>query len=253
MPVAVVFGLSSGQSLPKLHRMSYVLHYAPDNASLVVRLCLREMQQPFETVLVDRRTRAQDNAAYKVLSPTGLIPCLETPDGPIFETGAILLWLADRHQKMAPAPDHPQRAPFLKWLFFVSNTVHADARMIFYPHYFVGADPAAQDGLRNQVRERLKRHFKLLDALTLDKPDWQAPDSPPSVLSYYIACLSRWLMLYPADGPAWFKLSDYAGLQELHSLMDLRPATEAAIAAEGLGPHPFTRPRHPTPPEGSAV
>ncbi|MCB2144531.1 MAG: glutathione S-transferase N-terminal domain-containing protein, partial [Rhodobacteraceae bacterium] len=66
----------------------YVLHYAPDNASLIVRLVLTELNQPFETALVDRRVRAQDGAAYRALNPNGLIPALETPGGAIFETGA---------------------------------------------------------------------------------------------------------------------------------------------------------------------
>ena len=233
--------------------MTYRLHYAPDNASLIVRLCLHEMEQPFETVLVDRAAREQQGAAYRALAPTGLIPCLETPQGPIFETGAILLWLADTHHKMAPAPDAAQRGAFLKWLFFVSNTVHADARMMFYPQYFTGDDPRAWEGLRTQVRARLARHFELLDALTLDKPEWQAPDSPPSVLSYYIACIARWLVLYPKDGPRWFRLAEYRGLTELLNLMELRPAVIHAIEAEGLVPRPFTRPIHPTPPEGSAT
>ena len=41
----------------------YVLHYAPDNASLIVRLALEEMGLPYRTVLVDRARREQDGAA----------------------------------------------------------------------------------------------------------------------------------------------------------------------------------------------
>src|SRR5690606_19758243 len=123
----------------------YVLHYAPDNASLVVRLVLEELGQPYRTCLVDRRGRAQDSVAYRQLNPNGLIPALETPDGAMFETGAILLWLAERHDRLAPRPGDPARAALLKWLFFVSNTLHADARLLFYAdrHAGSGADVAA--------------------------------------------------------------------------------------------------------------
>ncbi|NBT31105.1 MAG: glutathione S-transferase, partial [Rhodobacteraceae bacterium] len=79
------------------------LHYAPDNASLCVRLALTEMGLPFETILVDRRARGQKAPAYLRLNPNGLIPTLETPDGPIYETAAILLWLADRQGDLFPA------------------------------------------------------------------------------------------------------------------------------------------------------
>jgi len=252
-PEPVVFGLTIARSRPKLPPMSYVLHYAPDNASLIVRLCLHEMEQPFEAALVDRATRAQDGPAYRALAPTGLIPTLETPQGPIFETGAIVLWLSETHAKMAPGPADEQRGAFLKWLFFVSNTVHADLRLLFYPQYFVGDDVAAQEVLRAQMRTRLARHFTLLDQLTLDKPDWQAPDSPPSVLTYYVACLARWAQIYPDGGPDWLHLSEYRGLKEVLTLLELRPAVAHAIEAEGLGPRPFTRPQRPNPPEGSAT
>ena len=89
----------------------YRLHYAPDNASLIVRLALEELGRPYETVLVDRRAKAQRSPAYLALNPAGRIPTLETPDGPISETGAILLWLADRHGALAPAAGDPARGP----------------------------------------------------------------------------------------------------------------------------------------------
>ncbi|MDP4990215.1 MAG: glutathione S-transferase N-terminal domain-containing protein, partial [Marivita lacus] len=111
--------------------MSHVLHYAPDNASLVVRLVLEELRLPYRTALVDRSVSAQQGAAYKRLNPVGRIPALETPDGPIFETAAICLWLADRHREgacLSPDLTDPQRGTFLSWLFFLSNTVHAEMR-----------------------------------------------------------------------------------------------------------------------------
>jgi hypothetical protein len=77
---------------------AYRLHYAPDNASLIIRLTLEEMGLPYQAVLVDRHSRAQKGAPYLALNPHGRIPVLETPEGAIYETGAILLWLADRHR-----------------------------------------------------------------------------------------------------------------------------------------------------------
>ena len=103
--------------------MTYVLHFAPDNASLIVRLALDHADLPYEARLVDRSTRAQETAAYRALNPNGLIPALETPHGVLFETGAIVLWLADTHGGLGPAPDDAQRGNWLKWLFFVANTL----------------------------------------------------------------------------------------------------------------------------------
>ncbi len=229
----------------------YRLHYAPDNASLVIRLALEEMGLPYETTLVDRARDAQNGAAYRALNPNGLIPVLETPQGPIFETAAILLWLADAHAQMAPAPDSPDRAAFLKWLFFASNTLHADLRVLFYAEKYIAADQA--DTLRAGIRPRLRQHLNLLDALAQEAPDWFCADHP-SALTIYVACMMRWMALYPAQADrSWYQLADTPYLQTILMQLESRPSTRATIGAEGLGVTPFTSPTYANPPEGSAT
>lgn len=229
----------------------YRLHYAPDNASLVIRLALEDMGLPYETMLVNRATRAQDSAAYRALNPAGLIPVLETPQGPIFETAAILLWLADTHGRLAPAPADPARGAFLKWLFFASNTLHADMRMLFYPDKYIAE--AQAETLRAGLRPRLRTHLALLDAVAAEAPDWLSP-ATPSILSWYLACLMRWLALYPQDSDrSWFAATGTPHLHHILAALETRPATRAAQAAEGLGDTPFTAPHHANPPEGSAT
>lgn len=229
----------------------YILHYAPDNASLIVRLALDEMGLPYETRLVDRRARAQDGAAYRRLNPAGLIPALETPEGPIFETGAILLWLSEQHGDLAPAPGTPGRSAFLKWLFFTSNTLHAEMRMLFYPDRYAGSE-AAIPAFAARNRARIAGHVALLEAMAAGRPDWCRPEAP-SVLGYYLAALLRWLALYPVATAGWFDLSAHPALQALAAGLEQRPAARRAALAEGLGETIFTRPAHATPPEGSAT
>lgn len=231
----------------------YILHHAPDNASLIVRLVLEELGAPYRTVLVDRARREQDSAAYRALNPAGLIPVLETADGPIFETGAILLWLADRHGAMAPAPSHAQRGAFLKWLFFTSNTLHTDLRQLFYPMKYAGRDPALREIHHEITVARLIRDLGLIDRLGAGGPPGWLTAAAPSVLGYYLASLLRWCALYPAGGTAWFELGDYPFLCALAETLETRPAAIRAAAAEGLGPTPFSAPVHARPREGTAV
>jgi glutathione S-transferase len=139
----------------------YVLHYAPDNASLAVRLALEELGVPYRAALVDRAAQAQEGAAYRAVAPTGLIPALETPHGAIFETGAILLWLADSHGGLAPSPDAPERGDFLKWFFMTATTLHADMRALFYPHRYAGGD---KEGHRALTERRILNSLSLIEA-----------------------------------------------------------------------------------------
>jgi len=231
----------------------YCLHYAPDNASLVIRLALEELGLPYDTLLVDRQAEAQNGAEYRALNPNGLIPVLETPDGPMFETAAILLWLADRHGAMAPPVDSDQRAGFLKWLFFASNTLHADLRMLFYPHKYIGPSLPQQQQLRKVQRNRLHVHLSNLEAAAADKPPWLSAEEP-SVLDLYLACQLRWMALYPLGcDRSWMVLKQYPRLHDLCSKLELRKSVQTARIAEGLGATPFTNPTPANPPEGSAT
>jgi len=225
----------------------YTLHYAPDNASLIIRLVLDGAGIPYRTVLVDRGRRQQDSAAYRGLNPTGLIPTLETPAGPISETGAILLWLADTHH-LGPAAADPDRLAFLKWLFFLSNTAHADLRQIFYPHQYAPADGHAAH--LEIMSTRMLRHFGLLDAAALQHPKLFAAGKP---LGVYAIVLTRWAALYPVNAPRWLDLTDFPALVALARAQEARVETPVIARAEGLGAHPFTRPEQPNPPEGSVL
>ena len=207
---------------------------------------------PYETVLVDRAAQGQRSAAYLALNPNGLIPVLETPVGPLFETGAILLWLADTHGALAPVPNDPPRAAFLKWLFFISNTLHADLRILFYPEKYTGPDARAQAALRDGIRARLRTHLTLLETVAAESPGWMSPEKP-SAITLYVACLMRWMALFPRDGDrTWFRITETPHLHRLLGALETRPSVQAAQAAEGLGDTPFTAPAYATPPQGSA-
>lgn len=230
----------------------YVLHYAPDNASLIVRLALEELGLSYETRLVDRSRQAQRGAAFRALNPVGRIPALETPDGPIFETAAILLHLADRHGGLAPAPRHPLRGRFLSWLFFLSNSVHAEMRILFHADGFAGPDPDRQGALHGRVAESLCGHFALLDAECA--AGRVLGGATPSGLDLYVAALLRWCALYPRDGDrSWFDPGRWPTLRRLAIRLEGRESAARLIAAEGLGPTPFSDPHPPNPPEGSAT
>jgi glutathione S-transferase len=218
------------------------LYYAPDNASLCVRLALLEMGIPFDTVLVDRSKAGQHDPAYLALNPNGLIPTLVTPHGPIYETAAILLWLSEQHgDALMPSA----RADALRWLFWLSNTLHPAIRMNFYPDKYIDSDhiPA----LVHAVRHQLIAHFAHLDT----HADWlESRDA--SLLSVYLTPMIRWATLY-GDGPRWFEIDKSPRLAAFARWAEQPPAAHEASLAEGLGPTIFSAPQHPNPPEGSAT
>lgn len=219
----------------------YVLHFLPDTASLALRMVLTELALPHEARLIDREGGQLDSAAYRRLHPLGKIPAMETPDGPMFETAAMLLYLSDRHAPgtLAPAPESPDRAGFLKWFFFTSTNLHPCLMELLYPERLAGE--AAVPQLLVHARVRMQEFLALLEAAASDRPVWLAPDRP-SLLGYYVAMLMRWLASMPKDHPAYFAPAAYPALHRVLAYLEMRPAALAVAADESLGATCFTNP-----------
>ncbi len=207
------------------------LHRFPDTASTVVELVLQELNLPYDTRFADKDNGATVSPDYLALHPLGLIPVLETPDGPVFETAAILLYLSELTPNiLAPAAGNPDRAAFLKWLFFTSTNLHTTLIQTFYPIRTAGPDCTAE--VVTHARAKLKIYLTLLDSVAATRPSYLS-DSQPTLLGYYIAILMRWIA---ADFPS----TDYPALHRVLAYLEARPATLSRAAAENLGPKPFT-------------
>ena len=85
-----------------------------------VRWALEEVSQPYEVRLVS--FRAMKEPAHRALHPFGQIPTYEEGDLALFETGAIVFHIAERHAGLLP-DDADARARAIMWMFAALNTV----------------------------------------------------------------------------------------------------------------------------------
>lgn len=220
--------------------MTYVLHTWPDTAALIVRLVLEELGAPYRAVTIDRPNDALNSVAYRALNPLGKIPVLETPDGPVFETAAILLYLSEKHGALAPPAGAPDRAAFLKWFIFVTNELHPTVMQIFYAERIAG--PEAAPAVTATATARLRADLTFLDQMVArDQPAWFSPQAP-SILGYYVATLVRWINTLEPDHPARWSADDFPALCAVFAALEQRPAALAAASADDLGPTIFTAP-----------
>jgi len=222
------------------------LHYAPDNASLCVRLALEELGLAYETVLVDRAGMGHKSDRFLALNPNGLIPVLETPKGPVFETAAILLWLAETQEQLMPAIGAPGRMHAIQWMIWLANTLHPTLRMMFYPGHYADGDTRPTQRMAGQ---RLGAHLDLL--CVADTVGWLEQDAP-SIHACYLAPQLRWAALY-GGGETWFDLTNWPRLHTFAQRFEMRESVRIAAQAEGLGTTPFSAPSACNPPEGSAL
>ena len=173
------------------------------------------------------------------MHPLGKIPAMQTPDGPMFETAAMLLYLADRHPGMAPAPDSPQRAAFLSWLFFISTNLQQTELHVFYPERLAGEACAA--AVLIQAGATMKNNFAVLDQMVArDAPTWLS--AKPSVLGFYAGVLLRWLSGLPDDHPGHLTAAHLPALGPILAQLETCPAARAVAEAEACAPTIFTNP-----------
>src|SRR5262245_20177676 len=85
-----------------------------------VRWALEEVGQPYQVRLVS--FEAMKQPAHLELHPFGQIPTYEEGDLALFETGSIILHIAERHAGLLPA-DANGRARAISWMFAALNTV----------------------------------------------------------------------------------------------------------------------------------
>lgn len=233
--------------------LPYTLYYSPDSANIIIRMILEELRTPYEAVLVDRSRQEEQSEAYRRLNPQGLIPVLVDGNTVLFETAAIALYLADRHRVLAPAFDTPERGSLYKWLFYLSNTLHADLRVAFYTHRYT-IHESAIPSIREAIRRRLVQHFALLDGVIASHGGPWLLASGLSVCDFYLAACSRWSMIYPLDGPLTEQRPvDFPHLRRLLETLESRPSVVQACTQEAITAPFFTAPRIPTPKEGSVL
>lgn len=98
---------------------------APQDSSGKVRWLLCELEVPFEDVKLSYRSGDLKSEAYLAKHPIGQVPVLEYGDVTIYESHAIVAYLADKFISKGLAPDpseHGLRAAYYQWIFFSTNT-----------------------------------------------------------------------------------------------------------------------------------
>jgi GST-like protein len=126
-----------------------------------VALMLEETGLPYELIPVDTRRGDQHTPAFRAVNPNGKVPAIVDGDVTVFDSNAILLYLAEKSGKFLP-PDTPQaRGRMLSWLMFVGTGVGPySGQAVHFQHHAPERLPYAIDRYRFEAQ----RHYGILDA-----------------------------------------------------------------------------------------
>ncbi|MGZ8342171.1 MAG: glutathione S-transferase N-terminal domain-containing protein [Allosphingosinicella sp.] len=123
-----------------------------------VSIMLEETGLPYEPHMIDIGRNETWTEEFLSLNPNGKIPAILDPDGPggeplgLFESGAILLYLADKSGKLMPA-DPARRWETVQWVFFQMAAIGPMFGQVGYFNRFAGKAIEDKRPLRRYVEE----------------------------------------------------------------------------------------------------
>lgn len=153
---------------PAQHPDRLQLYSLPTPNGVKVSIMLEETGLPYEVHLVDFGKGDQRTPEYLSLNPYGKIPAIIDPAGPggkplpLFESGAILLYLAEKTGKLMPA-DPAARYETLEWLFFQIGAMGPMFGQVGYFHKFAGREIEDKRPLY-RYRDEAKRILAIIEA-----------------------------------------------------------------------------------------
>ncbi|TLY91046.1 MAG: glutathione S-transferase [Gammaproteobacteria bacterium] len=153
---------------PARHPERIQLYSLPTPNGVKVSVMLEETGLPYEPHLVDFDSNEQRSPEFRSLNPYGKIPAILDPDGPggqplpLFESGAILIYLADKSGQFLPR-DPAARYQSIQWLMFQMGGVGPMFGQLGFFHKFAGKDYQDKRPRERYVAES-RRLLEVLEA-----------------------------------------------------------------------------------------
>jgi GST-like protein len=160
---------------PAQHPDRLQLYSFPTPNGVKVSIMLEEIGLPYEAHAVNIMQNETWTPEFLTLNPNGKIPAIIDPDGPggqplaLFESGAILVYLADKTGKLVP-PDAAGRYQAMQWVFFQMSSIGPMFGQVGFFYKFAGKDYEDKRPLQRYVDES-KRLLGVLDT-QLQGRDW---------------------------------------------------------------------------------
>ncbi len=198
------------------------LYYSPGACSLSPHIALQESGLKFEAIAAPTKThKLPDGSDFYAVNPLGYVPFLVLDDGRTLREGpAIVQYIADQvpAKNLAPANGTFERAKLQEMLNFIGTELHKGFGPLFNP-----ATPAEYKAIAiAKVQERLK----FTDSELAGKQ--YALGDHYSVADGYLFTVTNWAQYVGID------LAPYPNLVAYRARVAARPATIAAMTAEGL-------------------
>ncbi|HLG89220.1 MAG TPA: glutathione S-transferase N-terminal domain-containing protein [Alphaproteobacteria bacterium] len=215
---------------PARHPDRIQLYGMPTPNGVKASIALEELGLPYEPHWVDILKGDQHTPEYLSLNPNGKIPSIIDPNGPggkpmgLFESGAILMYLAEKTGKLIPA-DPAARWETAAWVFFQVGHIGPMFGQVGFFHKFAGKDYEDKRPLE-RYRDESKRLLAVLDT-RLDGRQWVMGDDYTIADISMLGWVRNLIGFYGAR-----ELVDYDSLKRVPAWLDralARPAVQRGL------------------------
>lgn len=200
-----------------------------------IHIALEEMGLAYTVHPVNIRTGEQFQPAFLAISPNNRIPAMVDSDGPdgqpitLFESGAMLIYLASKTGKLMPAADR-DRYTMLQWLMWQMGGL---GPMLGQHGHFALYAPEKIPYAIERYRDEASRLYAVLNR-QLGKTGAYVAGSDYTIAD--IACFP-WTMTHKAQG---FTLDDFPHIKRWYAEIRARPKVQAGLAVLKFDRTPFT-------------
>jgi GST-like protein len=186
-----------------------------------VALYLEESGLPYELVPVDTRKGEQFKPEFLKVNPNGKVPAIDDDGVFVFDSNAILLYLAEKTGKFLPPNTPANRAQMLSWLMFIASGVGPySGQAVHFKHFA----PKDLEYANNRYQFEANRHYTILND-HLGKSRYMVGNT------YTIVDIALWgwarMLPFVLGDEALVK---YANVKRLLDEVSARPAAARAIA-----------------------
>jgi GST-like protein len=215
---------------PAAHPDRIQLYSLPTPNGVKVSIMLEELGLPYEPHTINIGQNESWTAEFLSLNPNGKIPAIIDPNGPggkpigLFESGAILLYLAEKTGRLIPA-DPAGRIETIQWVFFQMASVGPMFGQVGFFHKFAGREYEDKRPLQRYVAET-KRLLGVLETRLAGR-QWMMGDEFTIADISLLGWVRNLVGFYGAGD-----LVDYASLKEVPAWLErclARPAVERGL------------------------
>jgi GST-like protein len=194
------------------------LYTAPTPNGFKVSIALEELGLPYEVKRVDLRAGEQFSPEFLRISANNKIPAIVDGGQALFESGAILLYLAEKTGRLL-APSGPARYAALQWMFFQVGHV---GPMMGQAHHFRSYAPEKIPYAIERYANEVRRLYAVVDRRLADAK-YLAGDE------YSMADILNlpWLLLHKGHD---IDLADFPHLARWMEELKARPAVQRGLA-----------------------